>query len=189
MKILKKIGLGLLDFVEVGMPVVALSIILLSFIANVVARYFFNAPINASYELALGGLLWCLLLSAPYAARKHKHVAFTLLYDKLNPAWQMVFRLAGTAFLIFCFAVMLYPCFDWVMFMYRKKTAVLRIRMDIVYFPFVIFNVLTLAHLVYDFVRDVIAAVRAITGKEPLKPAVQQAIGPSTANAGKGDQA
>lgn len=174
MRIWKKIGLGLLGFIEVGIPVIALSVVLISFIANVVARYFFNSPINASYELALGGLLWCLLLSAPYATRKHNHVAFTLLADKLNPAWQMAFRLLGTAFLIFCFAVMLYPSFDWVMFMHRKRTAVLRIRMDLVYFPFVVFNVLTLAHLVYDFVKDIIAVVRAIKGIAPLKPVVHQ---------------
>ena len=70
MKILKKIGLFLLDFIEVFMPVAALTITFVSFIANVIARYIVGSPLNASYELCLTGLLWCLLLSAPYAVRK-----------------------------------------------------------------------------------------------------------------------
>jgi TRAP-type C4-dicarboxylate transport system permease small subunit len=168
MKLLKKIGLKLLDFIEVVMPVIALSVTFFSFIVNVIARYLVNAPINACYELCLGGLVWCLLLSAPYAARKHTNVAFTLLYDKMNATTQLIFRLVGNAFLIFCFAEMLYPCYDWVSFMHRKYTAVLKIRMDIMYSPFVVFNVLTLGHLVYDFISDVILTIRAIGGKSVL---------------------
>ena len=162
--ILKKIGLGLLDFTEVVMPVLALTVTFVSFIVNVITRYILNKPINACYELCLGGLLWCLLLSAPYAARKHTNVAFTLLYDKLNPTGQRILRLVGNAFLIFCFGAMLYPCYDWVMFMHRKFTATLKIRFDIMYFPFVVFNVLTLAHLIYDFVKDIVDIVREKKG-------------------------
>ena len=168
MNMLKKIGLGLLYFIEVIMPVLALLTTFIAFIVNVVARYVANAPINACYELCLAGLVWCLLLSAPYAARTHTNVCFTLIYDHMKPVGQMIFRLVGTGFLIFCFAVMFYPCLDWVLFMHRKYTAVLHVRMDIIYFPFVIFNFLTLCHLLYDFIRDVIRCVRAITGKEPL---------------------
>lgn len=168
METLKKIGLAILDFIEVIMPVMALLVTFIAFIVNVIARYAINAPINACYELCLAGLVWCLLLSAPYAARKHNNVAFTLVYDHMNPVGQLVFRLIGNGFLIFCFAMMLYPCYDWVMFMHRKFTAVLRIRMDIIYFPFVVFNVLTLCHMLYDFVKDIIILVRAVTGKEPL---------------------
>lgn len=168
MKMIKKIGLGILDFTEVVMPVLALLITFISFIVNVVARYIANAPLNSCYELCLAGLVWCLLLSAPYAVRKHNNVQFTMLYDHMNAVGQMVFRIIGNGFLIFCFAIMLYPCYDWVHFMQRKYTAVLQVRMDIIYSPFVVFNVLTLAHLIYDFVRDVIRIVRAVQGKEHL---------------------
>ena len=162
--LLKKIGLGLLDFIEVIMPVLALTTTFVSFIVNVVTRYIFNKPVNACYELCLIGLLWCLLLSAPYAARKHTNVAFTLIYDKFSPAGQRVLRLIGNAFLIFCLAAMLYPCYDWVMFMHRKLSATLKIRFDVLYFPFVVFNVLTLGHLIYDFVKDIVEIVRGKKG-------------------------
>lgn len=161
---LKKIGLGLLDFVEVVMPVLALTTTFVSFIVNVITRYILNSPVNACYELCLGGLLWCLLLSAPYAARKHTNVAFTLVYDKFSPTGQRVLRLVGNGFLIFCFAAMLGPCYDWVMFMSRKSTATLKIPFNIMYFPFVIFNVLTLGHLIYDFVKDIVEIVREKKG-------------------------
>lgn len=168
MKNLKKIGLFLLDFVEVWMPTICLGVIFVSFIVNVVSRYIFNKPVNACYELCLAGLLWTLLLSAPYAVRKHNNVAFTLIYDKFGAKGQLILRLLGTAFLLFCLIRMFYPCMDWVLFMKRKRTAVLKIRYDVLYFPFVIFNVLTICHLLYDFIKDIITAVNAATGKKAL---------------------
>ena len=148
MNALKKAGIFVLDFIEIFMPVVALTVTFGAFIVNVISRYILNSPVNACYELCLMGLVWCLLLSAPYAVRKNNNVAFTLLYDAQSEWGQLIFRLVGNGFLIFCLGVMLYPCYDWVTFMFRKFTTVLRIRMDIVYSPFVIFNVLTLGHLI-----------------------------------------
>lgn len=168
MKTLKKIGLWLLDFVEVWMPTISLTVIFVAFIVNVVSRYIFNSPINACYELCLGGLVWTLFLSAPYAVRTHSNVAFTLLVDRVNPKVQLGLAIIGNAFLLFCFIRMLYPCFDWVMFMKRKHSPVLKIPYNILFFPFVVFNFLDICHIGYDFVRDIIKAVNAITGKEPL---------------------
>lgn len=168
MKKLKKTGLFLLDFVEVWIPTVCLAIIFFSFIVNVVSRYIFNKPVNACYELCLAGLLWTLLLSAPYAVRNHNNVAFTLIYDRFDARGQLILRLLGTGFLLFCLIRMFYPCADWVLFMKRKHTAVLKIRYDILYFPFIVFNVLTVCHLLYDFIKDIILAVNAITGKQAL---------------------
>ena len=90
MKILKKIGVFLLDFVEVWMPTITLAIIFVAFIINVISRYVFRAPVNACYELCLAGLVWTLLLSAPYAVRTKTNVAFTLLYDKAGAAAQLI---------------------------------------------------------------------------------------------------
>lgn len=168
MKTLKKAGLILLDIIEVWIPTACIAVIFVSFIVNVVSRYIFNKPVNACYELCLAGLLWALLLSALYAIRNHKNVAFTLIYDQFGAWGQLILRLIGTAFLLFCLIKMLYPCFDWVLFMKRKRTAVLKIRYDILYFPFVVFNVFSIGHLMVDFVRDIIMGVNAITGKRPL---------------------
>ena len=168
MKTLKKIGLFLLDFVEVWMPTIALGIIFVAFIVNVISRYVFRSPVNACYELCLAGLVWTLLLSAPYAVRTKTNVAFTLLYDKANATTQLIMRLIGSAFLLFCLIRMFYPCLDWVLFMHRKRTSVLKIRYDILFFPFVIFNALDIFHFTVDLVVDLIKAFKAITGKEPL---------------------
>ncbi len=177
MEQMKKIGLKVLDFVEIVMPVISLTVIFLSFVVNVFARYVFHSPVNASYELCLIGLFWCLMLSAPYAARTNSHVAFTLLYDAVNPTGQLIFRMVGNAFMIFCLGVMLYPCYDWVMFMQRKVTAVLKIKMSLVFFPFVVFNLLTLCHMAYDFAKDVKLLARVLSGKEKLEKKHMGAVG------------
>lgn len=174
MKILKKVGSLLLDFVEVVMPVAALLVIFVSFIANVISRYVANAPINACYELCLAGLVWCLLLSTPNATRKHGHVMFTLVYDSLGAKGQLIFRLIGNAFLVFIFAVMLYPCADWVMFMGRRSTTVLKIPLNIIHFPFIVCNVLCLFHLACDLLKDVMLLVKVATGKASLKAEVNE---------------
>ena len=168
MKTLKRIGVFLLDFVEVWMPAIALAIIFIAFILNVFSRYVFRSPINACYELCLAGLVWTLLLSAPYAVRTKTNVAFTLLYDKAGAATQLIMRILGNAFLLFCLIKMFYPCLDWVLFMHRKRTSVLKIRYDILFFPFVIFNALDIFHFTVDLVRDLILGFNAATGKKPL---------------------
>ena len=168
MEKVKKIGLKLLDVIEVWVPTLCIAVIFGSFIVNVVSRYLFNKPVNACYELCLAGLLWALLLSAPYAVRNHNNVAFTLIYDKFGAWGQLILRLVGNAFLLYCMIRLFYPALDWVLFMKRKHTAVLKIRYDILYFPFVIFNVLTVCHLLYDFIRDIILGINAVTGKKPL---------------------
>ena len=177
MKTLKKIGIFLLDFVEVWMPTVALTIIFVAFIINVISRYIFRSPINACYELCLAGLVWTLLLSAPYAVRTKTNVAFTLLYDKANAKVQLFMRLLGNAFLLFCLIRMFYPCLDWVLFMHRKHSPVLGIRYDILFFPFVIFNALDIFHFAVDFVTDLIILFNAVTGRKPLTEQVPAASG------------
>ena len=184
MKILKKIGLFLLDFVEVWMPTIALAVIFVAFILNVISRYVFRSPINACYELCLAGLVWTLLLSAPYAVRTKTNVAFTLLYDKAGARTQLIMRLIGNAFLLFCLIKMFYPCLDWVLFMHRKRTSVLKIRYDILFFPFVIFNALDIFHFTVDIVRDLIKGFKAITGKEPLTAQHHSPLGDEEAPTG-----
>ena len=188
MKTLKKIGIFLLDFVEVWMPTIALTIIFAAFIINVISRYIFRAPVNACYELCLTGLVWTLLLSAPYAVRTKTNVAFTLLYDKANVKIQLFMRLLGNAFLLFCLIRMFYPCLDWVLFMHRKRSPVLGIRYDILFFPFVIFNALDIFHFAVDFVGDLITLFNAVTGRKPLTaqvPAVSGASGTIEETAGE----
>ena len=150
------------------MPTIALAIIFVAFILNVISRYVFRSPINACYELCLAGLVWTLLLSAPYAVRTKTNVAFTLLYDKAGATTQLIMRLIGNTFLLFCLIKMFYPCLDWVLFMHRKRTSVLKIRYDILFFPFVVFNALDIFHFTVDIVVDLIKGFKAITGKEPL---------------------
>ena len=168
MKTLKKIGIFLLDFVEVWMPTIALAIIFIAFIINVISRYVFRSPINACYELCLAGLVWTLLLSAPYAVRTKTNVAFTLIYDRANAVVQLIMRLVGNAFLLYCLVRLFYPCLDWVLFMHRKRSSVLKIPYHILFFPFVIFNALDIFHITVDLVRDFIITYNAVTGKKPL---------------------
>lgn len=165
MRLVKKIRLFVYDLLEIYLPTLCLIVTFVSFIIQVVSRYIFRSQVAWSYELCVTGFVWCLYLAAGHAMRAHTHVVFTLFYDKLNAGWQLVFRLAGTLFLIVCFGLLAYPAYDWIQFMAIKKSATLHIPMNIVFAPFIAFTVLTLLHLVEDMVRYVREAARFIRAK------------------------
>ena len=135
MRILKKIGAFLLDFLDVYLPTVCLLATFLSFLVNAFSRYIFRSPINYCYEICLLGLLWCLLLSASNATRHHKHVSFTMIYDRLNPVGQMILRFISNGIILYSMAIVFLPSWEWVDFMGIRRTASLHLRLNIVYFP------------------------------------------------------
>lgn len=155
MKTFIKIGQRFLDLIEVYIPTFCLIVTFVSFVIQVVSRYCFGSQVRWTYEMCLTGFLWCLLLAAPYAQREHSHVSFTLFYDKLGERGQLAFRLIGTVFLVICFGILLYPGYDWVQFSGIKKSSTLRIPLNYVYAPFVVFVALTLLHLLRDLIKDI----------------------------------
>ena len=166
MRLMKSIWKLLYDLLEIYIPTLCLIVTFVSFIIQVVSRYVFSSQVAWSYELCLTGFIWCLYLAAGHAMRAHTHVCFTLFYDKLSAGWQLIFRLAGTLFLIVCFGLLVYPAYDWIQFMAIKKSATLHIPMNIVFAPFIAFTVLTLMHLVEDMVRYIREAARFVRAKQ-----------------------
>ena len=162
---LKKLGAHLLDIVEVYCPMISLIVMFSSFLIQVISRYVFKAQFDWTYEMTLIGFLWCLLLSAPYAQRKNAHVKFDIIYNLVSDKWKFIFRCISNLYLIFCFALVTWYGADWVSFMKIQKSSMLRIPLNIIYAPFVLFAFLTLAHTVYNLIVDVRNFMRS-GGKE-----------------------
>ena len=153
MKKIQKIGKTLVDTVEVYIPFTAFSVLFLVFILGIVFRYFFK-PLTWTLELSLMCFIWTSLLGGIYAKRDDSHVMFTMLYDSVGPLAQLWMRISGNILLIISFLIGLIPSWKYVNFMNYKKSNVLKIPMDIVFFPFVIFLAFMIGRFSIDLVRD-----------------------------------
>lgn len=150
---LLKVGKFLLDLIELYIPIAAFVTLFLSFMTQIVCRYFFK-PLIWPEELSLICFVWVALLGGLYAKRDNSHVAFAMLYDAMKPRTQTWMRITGNALLFVAFAAALYPSWEYVIFMGYKHSDALKISMTLAYFPFVVFLVDIIVRLAVDIIRD-----------------------------------
>jgi TRAP-type C4-dicarboxylate transport system permease small subunit len=146
----------LLDVIEIYIPTVCIGVTFVSFLVQIFSRYVLGSQVEWSYELTLIGFLWCLILAACNASRTNTHVAFTLFHDKLGQMGKLIVSIASNLFILVTFGILIGPAWEFVSFMSIKKTSVLKIPMNIVFFPFMVFTVLTWVHTASDAVKNVI---------------------------------
>ncbi len=151
--IIVKTGRFLVDAIEVYVPVVTFSVLFLSFITQIIARYFFK-PLLWPEELSLMCFVWTALLGGLYAKRDNSHVAFSMLYDAVSPRHQALMRVAGDALMLFAFILAFKPSWEYVSFMAYKKSDVLLIPMNIVFFPYMIFLADMIVRVLLDLIAD-----------------------------------
>jgi len=150
----KKVGEFLIDVIELYFPALAFSTLFVSFMTQIVSRYFFK-PLTWPEELDLLCFVWVALFGALYAKRSESHVSFGLVYDLLKPKGQTWMRIVGNALLAVSFVIAIKPCWSYVFAMSYRASDVLRIPMQWAYFPFIIFLVDMIVRLVIDMWRDV----------------------------------
>ncbi len=144
-----------LDVIEKYIPMTAFLILFGAFILQIFCRYFL-VPLTWPLELTLICFIWVTLLGGLYAKRTDSHVAFSMLYDTVSPKLQLYMRLIGNTMLFTAFSIALYPSFDYVIFMGFKKSNVLKIPMDIAFFPFVVFLVFMIGRIGRDIIDDLV---------------------------------
>ncbi len=151
---LVRTGKFLLNLIELYVPVAAFVVLFLSFMTQIVCRYFFK-PLIWPEELSLICFVWVALLGGLYAKRDNSHVAFAMLYDAQKPRTQTWMRVAGNILLLVAFAAALVPSWEYVIFMGYKHSDALKISMTLAYFPFVIFLVDIIVRLAVDIIGDI----------------------------------
>lgn len=144
----------LMDVIEVYVPMISFALLFLAFLLQIFFRYFL-VPLTWPEEFVLLAFLWTALLGALYAKRTDSHVVFTVIYDGMSPRKQLFVRLLGNALVLLAFLMAIVPSYEYVNFMSFKKSNVMKIPMNVAFFPFVIFLVLMSVRLVYDLYRDI----------------------------------
>lgn len=151
---LKKVAKFIVDTVEVYIPFAAFVTLFSVFLIGIFFRYFLK-PLTWTLELSLICFIWTSLLGGLYAKREDSHVKFTMLYDAVSPLTQIWMRICGHTLLVTAFIIGLVPSWNYVLFMGYKKSNVLKIPMDLVFSPFVIFLAFMIGRYSLDIYRDV----------------------------------
>ena len=151
---LNKPLLVLRDIVELYIPSASFIIMFLVFILQIFCRYVLRAPVTWAYEITVSCYLWLVVLGACYAQRDRSHVCFTLLYDKLPLRMKALTAFLGNAIIAFAFAVSFIPSWQFIVFMSKQVTSVLKIGLNIVYAPYIPFLALMILYALQDMWRE-----------------------------------
>ncbi len=118
---------------------VLFSVMFAGFLIQIISRYVLNMPVAWSLELCSIGYVWVVFWSAGLLVRERRHIIFDLIYHAIPPRPRRVVAIANTATMGLIFLAALPGVVDYVMFLGRRSSMLLKIRMDLVYSCFVVF--------------------------------------------------
>lgn len=151
---LKKAVLLLRDCVEIYIPVLAFCGLFGVFLLQVFSRYVLNDPKSWSMEVTSMCFVWVVLLGACYAQRQKSHVTFTLIYDILPVKWKAFTAFLGNLIIAVALAVSVLPTWEYIKFMRVQKSSVLKVSLDLIYSPYMVFIALIILYTVIDMVEQ-----------------------------------
>lgn len=165
-KLTPKPLLVLRGIVELYIPAASFVIMFLVFILQIFCRYVLRAPVTWAYEITVSCYLWLVVLGACYAQRDRSHVCFTLLYDKLPLRMKALTAFLGNAIIAFAFIASFIPSWQFIAFMQKQVTSVLKIGLNVIYAPYIPFLALMILYAISDMWREARVFLNIATEEE-----------------------
>ena len=153
-KIWERIGSFILNFFEIYLSSTVFLLLFIVFLLQIFYRYFL-VPLTWPLEFTLMMFIWTTLFGACYAMRNDSHVKFTLVYDNASPKIQYWMRVSGNILLLAAFIIAFIPTWNWVGFMSFKKSNVLKVPMNIVFSPYIIFMIIMIGRIAYNLYNEI----------------------------------
>lgn len=100
MKLLKKAGRVMVDFIEVYLPIGVFVLMFIVFLLNIFTRYVLRNPQNWTFEFSVNSFVIVGLLGACIAYRLEDHVVFDLVYVHRSPRGQALMRILSSLLVI-----------------------------------------------------------------------------------------
>jgi TRAP-type C4-dicarboxylate transport system permease small subunit len=160
LKVLNKLR----NFIEIFIPVFAFSVMFLTFIVQILARYLFKNPFTWAYEVTVICFSWTVILGACYAMRSRSHVVFTLIYDMLSKKKAAITRLLGNLIIVIAFCLLIVPSMKYINFMNFQSTAVFKVKLSWIFAPFVYF----LFSIVLYTIEEIVEDIKIITSSDKI---------------------
>ena len=138
-----------------------LAVMFVSFIIQIIFRYLVNLPIGWTQELTVVLWIWLVLWGAAFVIRETEEVRFDIIYGAASAKARRVMGVITAIGLVALYGVSLPAVEDYVAFMKVERSAYLKIRLDLLFFIYVVFVVAVI-------VRYVWLCWRAVWGKAPV---------------------
>ena len=129
--------------------VLAILAMFVSFILQIVFRYFLNWPVAWTEEVCVLAWLWGILWGSAFVTRDQDEIRFDMVYSHVSPKTRRVFRAVAGLIFIVVMGIALPATWGYVSFMKVERTAALAIPFNWVFSVYLIFAVaLMLRHAV-----------------------------------------
>lgn len=109
------------------------------FIVQVFWRYALNSPLAWTEEFVIICFIWTVFWAAAFMVPVRDHVTFDVVYDVVKPETKRAFSMVSYAAIAVAFIWLIPYTWDYLEFLTRKKSPVLRIRMHWIYGCYLLF--------------------------------------------------
>lgn len=103
------------------------------FILQIFYRYVMNAPLLWTEEITMIAFIWTVFWAAAFMTPIRSHVSFDVVYEIVSPQKQRIFSIISMLALVIAFLLLMPATWDYLDFLTRKKSSVLRIPMYWIY--------------------------------------------------------
>lgn len=118
-----------------------LAVMFLTFLVQIFTRYVINYPLGWTLEVCLTTWLWLVFWGAAFCLDDRDQVKFDLFYLAASRKARRVLALVSAVAILGGFLAALPATWDYITFYQIKKSATLRIRLDIVFSVYGIFAI------------------------------------------------
>lgn len=113
----------------------------LGFIVQIFFRYVVNRPILWTEEVTMIAFVWTVFWAAAFMVNIREHVAFDVVYEVMTPRVKRIMAIFSMVVLIATFLLLIPATWDYLEFLLRKRSPVLRISMTWIYGCYLLFVV------------------------------------------------
>lgn len=121
--------------------VLLFTVAFLGFVVQVFFRYVMNSPILWTEEVTMIAFVWTVFWSAAFMVNIRDHVTFDVVYEIVPPQVKRAMAIFAMIVLIIAFALLIPATWDYLTFLLRKKSPVLRLPMTWIYACYLLFVV------------------------------------------------
>lgn len=146
-------GKTFLDIIEIYIPVLTFTTMLVVMLIQIFYRYFL-VPLTWPLELSLFCYIWTIMFSVGYGLRDDSHITFDIVYDRTGPRGQLIMRIIGNLLVVSSFIIALYPSYKYIRFMGFKHSDAMYLPMDWVYAPYMVFMAIVIGRFSVQLFKD-----------------------------------
>lgn len=135
---------GLVKPLKKGAELIGVLLFLATFtgiLLQVFFRYVLDSPVAWSEEYTMIAYMWTVFWAASFMVAEREHVSFDIVYDSASPHARRLMAIAALVILVVAFVLLMPPTWDYLEFLTRRRTSVLRIPRVWVFGVFLVFLV------------------------------------------------